>query len=484
MSTGEAIQPQAATTSSSTPPPAWLAPTATWFAPVALGVATLAALTLIDEPVGIGLTVVLVALYLAAALATGRTAGFAGMCWWGSTLLAGVATLRSAGWLVALCLVGSVALAAIAATGLRTWRGLLMTWWESALSAIVGIGVIAQLLGRDRESRIQGAGPVVRGILIAAALLLVFGSLFAAGDAVFARAVADVTGWLPRLDETLPVRIFLAAVLLALAGGLVRLASLNVERAPERSTDARRLGRVEWVIALGALDLLFAGFVALQAMVLVRGHEYVVETAGMTYAEYVHQGFAAQMVAAALTLTVVAAAWHWARRQSPSASRLLRALLGMLCLLTLAVLAFSVWRIDLYVEAYGATRLRLLVVVIAAWLGIVFATLIVAGLRQSGSWLPRATVILTGIVLLGLALMNPDGWIAARNIDRYERTGKIDIPYLHSLSDDAVPVLAGRLTSDPRFSLHAQDEKLQAPEGLPGFNIGRERARAALNAQP
>lgn len=483
MSTGEAIQPQAAA-GASTSPPAWLGRTATWFAPVALGIATLAALTLIDEPVGIGLSLVLAAVYLAAALATGRRAGFAAACWWGAALLAGVATLRSADWLVALCLVGSIGLAAIAATGLRTWRGLMVTWWESALSGIVGIGVVARLLGRDRESRLQGAGPVIRGLLIAAVLLLVFGSLFAAGDAVFAEAVSDVTGWLPALDETLPLRLLVAAVLIALAGGLVRLCGLDVEKAPEPATDSGRLGRIEWVIALGALDLLFAGFVALQAMVLVRGHEYVVETAGLTYAEYVHQGFAAQMVAAALTLTVVAAAWHWARRESASDGRLLRALLGVLCALTLAVLAFSVWRIDLYVEAYGATRLRLLVVVIAVWLGLVFAGLIVAGIRKSGSWLPRAAVILTGVLLLGLASMNPDGWIAARNIDRYERTGKIDIPYLLSLSDDAVPVLAQRLPSDPRFSLHAQEEKLQAPEGLPGFNVGRVRARAALDAQP
>ncbi|MEA2347821.1 MAG: hypothetical protein QOG62_1608 [Thermoleophilaceae bacterium] len=466
------------------PPAPWLTRTAPWFAPLSVGVAILAALSLVDEPVGIGFTLALVVIYAAAAVATGRRAGFAAVCWWGAALLAGIATLRSAGWLVALCLLASLALAAIAATEARTWRGLLFTSFESTLSGILGLGVIAGLLGRERRERTGKAGPVVRGLLIAAALVLVFGSLFVAGDAVFAKTVADLTGWLPAVDETLPVRIFTAAVFLALAGALARLATATVEHTPDPNPRAGRLGRIEWTIALGALDALFAVFVVLQAMVVLRGHEYVVQTAGMTYAEYVHQGFAAQMVAAALTLTVIAAAWHLARRDSPAEDRLLRTLLGGLCGLTLAVLAFCVWRIDLYVEAYGATQLRILVVVIAIWLATVFIALIVAGIRRSASWLPRAVVLSTGAILLGLALVNPDAWIADRNIDRYQRTGKIDLPYLEGLSDDAVPVLATRLADNPSLNLAQHEADLQPPEGLVGFNIGRERARAALDAQP
>ena len=45
-------------------------------------------------------------------------------------------------------------------------------------------------------------------------------------------------------------------------------------------------------------------------------------------------------------------------------------------------------------------------------------------------------------LLLGLALANPDAWIARHNIDRYEATGKVDWSYLRGLSADAAPTLA------------------------------------------
>ena len=36
-----------------------------------------------------------------------------------------------------------------------------------------------------------------------------------------------------------------------------------------------------------------------------------------------------------------------------------------------------------------------------------------------------------------LAALNPDAWIAERNLDRYDETGEVDWTYLPSLSDDA-----------------------------------------------
>ena len=45
-------------------------------------------------------------------------------------------------------------------------------------------------------------------------------------------------------------------------------------------------------------------------------------------------------------------------------------------------------------------------------------------------------------LLLGLAAINPDAWIARQNLDRYDATGEVDWTYLSDLSDDALPVLA------------------------------------------
>ena len=118
-----------------------------------------------------------------------------------------------------------------------------------------------------------------------------------------------------------------------------------------------------------------------------------------------------------------------------------RGVLGALCLLTLVVVASALFRMHVYEQAYGFTRLRLLVSVFEGWLGLLVVLALAAGIRLNGRWIPRAAVLSAGAALLGLALLNPDGYVAGRNVDRYLETGKADWEYLASLSADAVPAL-------------------------------------------
>ena len=71
---------------------------------------------------------------------------------------------------------------------------------------------------------------------------------------------------------------------------------------------APRLRLAEWAIPLALLDLLFLAFVAVQLTVLFGGHDHVLETSGLTYAEYAREGFWQLIAAAALTLVVVGGA--------------------------------------------------------------------------------------------------------------------------------------------------------------------------------
>jgi hypothetical protein len=248
---------------------------------------------------------------------------------------------------------------------------------------------------------------------------------------------------------------------------------------PARPAGAPRLARIEWLLPLAALVALFAAFVALQFTTLYGGHDHVIRTAGLTYAEYARQGFAQLIAVAALTLAVVAAAVRWA----PD-GRLLRGLLGALCVLTLVVLASALTRLGLYEEAYGFTRLRFAAHAQILWLGGVFVLLLAAGALRRTAWLPRGTVALSALGLLAFALADPDRRIAAHNVERFERTGRIDLGVLAGLGPDAAPALA-RLP--PRMAACATERVrrgLAAADGLAGRNLARERARAAIGPLP
>ena len=220
------------------------------------------------------------------------------------------------------------------------------------------------------------------------------------------------------------------------------------------------------------VDLVFAIFVAAQAAVLFGGHDYVQRSTGLTYAEYVHQGFGQLTVATLLMFLVV-----WAASRSagtdPGDVLWLRISLGLLCALTLVVVVSALHRMQLYQEAYGFTQARLVVDVFEGWLGVVVLAVAISGLVRWGTWVPRFALV-TGVVgLLGIAAVNPDDLIARHNIERYEETGKIDADFLATLSDDAVPALS---TLPEPLRTQALGDRTRSGDDWLAWNLGRWRA--------
>ncbi len=284
--------------------------------------------------------------------------------------------------------------------------------------AVAGLAVVGIALActrpRDPWRLACWAAAAALAVIPALRLLAVFVPLFITADAAFAQLVDDA------FDLDFDLTADRLAVFALVAGLAVSLVLTGASRArPGRPV--RLLGRTEWLIALAALDALFAAFVALQLTTLFGGDRHVLQTAGLTYAEYAHQGFGQLMAAAALTLAVIALA----RRDSP----VLTLLLGLLCALTLVVLASALKRLEIYEEAFG------------------FA--------------------------LTFALANPDARIAEHNIKRFEHTGEMDRAYLRHLSADAAPALIRG----------GEGHKTEPePDGILSANLGRARARAAIGS--
>ena len=213
------------------------------------------------------------------------------------------------------------------------------------------------------------------------------------------------------------------------------------------------------------------------------GHEYLQRTTGLTYADYVHQGFGQLTTATFLTVVVVALTLHVAARETRGDRVLLRVLLGSLCLLTLAVVASALYRMSLYQEAYGYTVLRVFVDGFELWLGLVITLLLIAGIRLSGRWLARAVLISVAAFTIGFVAMNPDAWVADRNIDRFEAGRTLDTLYLSTLSADATPTLVTRLPAEVTQCLFGARDKAQLAADTDDaleWNLGRSRAQVAL----
>jgi hypothetical protein len=335
-----------------------------------------------------------------------------------------------------------------------------------------GRGVRELAPRRDARTVIR----LVASIGVSALLLLVFGALFASADDAFAGLLARVV---PRVDVGGAPRWLLVFVVVAPVG----LAVAHLVAVPPRLTEPaeprRPLRLVEWALPVVLLDALFALFVLVQVAVLFGGRDHVLRPGGPDFAQYARGGFWQLLLVTSLTLLVIGVVARAAPRTGPADRAAIRVLVGALAILTLVIVASATKRMGLYEEAYGYTRLRLAVSATELWLGLLFVLVLLAGVRLRTAWLPRAVLATAVVGLLAFAALNPDRFIAAQNVDRFNRTGRVDVFYLSGLSPDAAPELA-RLPVDRRAcALDRIGGSLgDRHDSWSGYNLGRSRARA------
>ncbi|RKT57364.1 DUF4153 domain-containing protein [Saccharothrix australiensis] len=344
--------------------------------------------------------------------------------------LFGTGALVAAEWLFALCAIAGCAAASLAVVGGVTARGLLFGSVAVPAAALRAVPWLAKGL------RAGGGSPMVRPVLVTVGLLVVFVPLLAGADAAF----ADLLGALvPDGSLVEPVVLFLVVGLTTTAARFLRAAPPELDGTP---TVPRTIARRDWVLPVGALVVLFAAFVGVQVTTLFGGDDHVLRTAGLTYAEYARSGFWQLLAVTLLTLGVIAVTAQLAEVGTRTDRTWLRALLGALSVLSLVIVASALARMWAYQQAYGFTVLRVLVATCELWLGVAYLLVLAAGVRLDGRWLARAVLGAGFAALVGLAALNPERFIAERNIARWQESGRIDLDYLTGLSDDAVPAIA------------------------------------------
>ena len=347
-------------------------------------------------------------------------------------------------------------LAVLISLSLAVWRGRSGTLRRAGISEYVLGGAYAgavtsagplpvSVVDIDWREVVRGrwkgqAMAVSRGVLLAAPLLLLFGALFVAADAIFERLVLDVFGFdLTRVFQHLLLICVFAWVTAGLlwTGLMARVPENLVIRRPR----VLSLGIVEVGIVLGLLDLLFLAFVVIQVRYLFGGAGRVAATAGLTYAEYARRGFFELVTVTALALPLLLLA-HWLLRGGTRAHEIVfRVLAGVMVGLLFVVVASALQRMYLYQQEFGLTELRLYTTVFMAWISAVLVWLVLTVMRNRRDRFAFGALVAGFAAIFAINAINPDAVIARTNIERAEHGKKLDVYYLTTLSTDATPVL-------------------------------------------
>jgi hypothetical protein len=286
---------------------------------------------------------------------------------------------------------------------------------------------------------------VLRGLLIALPIVIVFAALLSSADYVFAQRLDELMR-IFRL-QNLPQYIFR---LIYIVIGAYALAGLFLHAA-QKSRDEKLfgegkplvptfLGFTEAAVVLGAVNLLFLSFVFIQFRYFFGGQTNI-GVEGYTYSEYARRGFG-ELVAVAFFSLLMFLSLSAVTKREATAQRWIFSGLGVLLVALVGVMLFSAFqRLLLYETAYGFTRLRAYTHVFMIWLGALLAVVVVLDILRKERTFALAAVLAAIGFALTLNLLNVDGFIVRQNVARAPAGDGLDVPYLASLSSDSVPDL-------------------------------------------
>ena len=312
--------------------------------------------------------------------------------------------------------------------------------------------------------------PVLRGIILALPVLALFIALFAAADPVFHHYASQLFSF--NISSTIVFHVLDAVFFSFSFLGMYMwlfMAGLDEEVARQRRA-AFKIGNTEAYIILGSVAVLFLLFILIQVTYLFGGVTNVVGT-GLTYAQYARKGFFELVAVAAITLGLIRAIDNRTVRRSLKDTVLFIWLSAVLVVEVFVIMASALKRLALYEQTYGFTTSRLYGHLFIGWLALAFLLLFFHIMREKKAH--HFTFQLFVLWLLFFAvinLLNPAGFVAHQDFQRYSQNGKIDIMYISSLPDDATPAFAAYL-HDPNPKVQHMAIAMLAEQRLHHPNI-------------
>ncbi len=331
-----------------------------------------------------------------------------------------------------------------------------------------------------------------RGLFITIPLLLIFGYLLITSDTRFEIQVNKLLDW--GWDGETVIRYMLTFILCGwvaaavLRGGVV---NQDLEVSQERLTPPTswKLGNVEVFMMLGALNLLFLSFIAVQFTYFFGGEALVRSPEGPTYANYARHGFFELVTVAVLVITLLLLMDWLHEPSSQLQKRFYQLLSATMVVMTMILEASAAHRMYLYTSEFGMTELRFYTSVFMVWLVVLFIWFTITVLREQRERFTFGAVLTTMAFIGLLHVGNPDARITEFNLTLQNKQ-EFDATYMTSLSADAVPTLVAALPKLPKsqrcklWQGLQSHQVLQASEDWRHFNLGRVLAKESLLLEP
>ncbi|MCE5328847.1 DUF4173 domain-containing protein [bacterium] len=289
----------------------------------------------------------------------------------------------------------------------------------------------------NKDSKRKVLPKVILGILISIPILAIILWLLSSADIVFKNFFINI----PILEI---FKHFLVIILVSVYGICFLWSLLKAFSEREKSSEADKYNKIKWKLFLDPvilltililINIIYAIFSFIQFKYLFGGSSFILPSS-FTYAEYARRGFAELVIVSIINFGILIFGITFVKKESIKIVASIRAFLTLLVIFTFILLISAFYRMSIYEQAYGFTYLRIFVQVFMIMLFFLFIMNIVY-IWHTKLPIIKSYFIISLAIYIIMNFANVDTIIAKNNIDRYFKTGQIDMAYLKGLSYDA-----------------------------------------------
>lgn len=294
---------------------------------------------------------------------------------------------------------------------------------------------------RVKNQKCRAITKVILGIIIALPILIVVLALLSSADMIFSNVLSGFTNILINMNLTdFMLRLLIAFIAALLVFSYLFSLLIKSQNAATFSKDRIPTAGIDFLIVTTVLILINAVYLLFTFIqfTYLFGSLSLNLPKNFTYAQYARRGFFELVAVTLINLSILLIVINYTKISS-SIEKLFFKVLNSILIACTAVMLFSAhFRMTMYEKVYGYTYLR---VVTHGFMFFILALLIVTIIKiwYEKLILLKWYLILAVIAYLILNFSNINALIAKNNIEIYHKTGKIDVYYLTTLSEESIP---------------------------------------------
>lgn len=274
---------------------------------------------------------------------------------------------------------------------------------------------------------------ILTGLVISIPLLIVLGALLAGADEVFSYHLRNI--WIFLKIENIYdfiLKTIIAIIAMFLVFGLYySLNSTKIKEVRKKSVN-KSFNSTTIITILISLIVLYLVFTKIQISYLYLNKKL---PDGFDFAHYARSGFFQLVFLVLINLSMITAMNFKTLVNCDKTKNALNMLYSIITILTINMGVSAIYKMNLYIEEFGYTRLRVLVQVFTVFLCLSLVILFVYIWKNK--YLFKPIVVLALSMYMALNYFNIDNYIAKQNMVIVNSNNGIDDGYLATLSLDA-----------------------------------------------